>query len=149
MPRKKKISDPGAAEASRRFKRMLREREKLQEALSNFRQHLPLPPGRDITLEHINDLVLTAVRFFHGQGSTLQIARKLDDLGEHTFDAATTLITLSRLERQGLISSRRVEMPPKSGAFKTKYTITPEGERRLAKARVDAKRLLDALKEDE
>jgi predicted transcriptional regulator len=131
-------------EAARgRFAELLKRRNELQDALDKFRGSEESAKSEDVALGYIYRLVLAAVYFLRGEGSAVEIARKVDELGSNAFEPSAILISLKRLERQGLISSHRVETaPPKSGDV---FTVTPEGERMLKKVRAAAQRLMDAL----
>jgi DNA-binding PadR family transcriptional regulator len=71
----------------------------------------------------------------------VKIAEKVGELGSVSLDPAAIIVSLDRLERQRLVSSRPVKTVP---GLKV-YTVTPDGERMLAKVRASAKRMVDAL----
>jgi len=130
-----------------RFLVVLRERHELQEALDNFRTPKPVIEGKFVSLEYIDQLVLTAIHLLRGEGTSLGVADKVDTLvTSKVFDTAAVFIALDRMERGRLISSRRIEAP-EEGGVKVFFSITPEGQRMLKEVRSAAKQLADALEE--
>jgi DNA-binding MarR family transcriptional regulator len=127
-------------EARDRFSLLLKRRSELEDAIADFRKVLGKPEVEPLPLAYVFQLVLAAVYFFKGKGSTVEIAAKVRELGSLSLDPAAILVSLDRLERQRLLSSHKTAPDSKV------YTVTPKGERMLAKVRASAKRMVDALK---
>ena len=98
------------------------------------------------TLGQFELLVLTAVYLLRGQGYTVNITEKVDELAGRRVLIGGVFTSLGRLQTRGLVSSR-LSTPTKERGGKAKryFKITPAGERALAQAKAAAQQLLDAL----
>lgn len=130
-----------------RFLVMLRERHELQEALDNFRTPEPITDSKYVSLGYVDQLVLTAIHLLRGEGTSLGIADKVNILTSKVFDTGAVFVSLDRLERGRLISSRRIGAPEKGADPKVVLTVTAEGQRMLREVRAAAKQLADALED--
>ena len=130
-----------------RFLVMLRERHELQDALDNFRTPEPITDSKYVSLGYVDQLVLTAVHLLRGGGTSLGIADKVDTLTSKVFDTGAVFVSLDRLERGRLISSRQIDPPEKGADPKVVLTITAEGQRMLREVRAAAKQLAEALED--
>ena len=102
--------------------------------------------GKPESLGQFEQLVLTAVYLLHGQGYTVTITEKVDELAGRRVLIGGVFTSLGRLQTRGLVSSR-LSTPTKERGGKAKryFKITPAGERALAQAKASAQQLLDAL----
>src|SRR6266850_119961 len=130
-----------------RFLLLLRERHELQEALDNFRTPGPVTKSEFVTLGYVDQLVLTAIYLLRGEGTSLGIADKVNELTAKIFDTGQVFVSLDRLERGRLISSRSVDAQRQGDDPKVVFKITAEGEQMLAEVRAAAKQLMDALED--
>jgi Transcriptional regulator PadR-like family len=127
-----------------RFLMLVKERRTLQEALDNFRTPEPVTDSKWVGLGYVDQLVLTAIYLLRGEGTSLRIDEKVNDLTSHVVDTGAVFISLDRLERGRLISSRPQEV---EGYDKPQlvFSLTAEGKRRLSAVKAGAKRLLETL----
>jgi len=131
-------------EAARdRFLMLLRDRHELQDALNNFRTPQVVTNSKFVSLGYVDQLVLTATYLLQGKGSSLGLADKVNELVSKVFDTGAVFVSLDRLERGGLISSRPSERPEDESNLV--FSVTPEGERMLREVRSAAKQLMEAL----
>ena len=63
------------------------------------------------------------------------------------FDTGAVLVSLDRLERGRLVSSRSVVVREEGADSKVVFNATAEGERMLGEVRAAAKQLADALED--
>jgi hypothetical protein len=139
------VTDEEVESARGRFLLMVRQRHELQEALDNFRTPEPVTESKYVSLGFIDQLTLTTVYLLRGEGSTLQVVEKVNDLVPgKVFDAGSVFVSLDRLERGGLITSRIVH-PDEDRKKKVLVAITPSGERMLRTVRDGLKQLLNEL----
>src|SRR5947209_3272427 len=98
------------------------------------------------SLGQFEQLVLTAVYLLRGQGYTVNITEKVDELAGRRVLIGGVFTSLGRLQTRGMVSSR-LSTPTKERGGKAKryFKITPAGERSLAHAKASAQQLLDAL----
>jgi len=130
-----------------RFLLMLRQRHELQEALDNFRAAEAATESKFVSLGFIDQLVLAAVYLMKGEGSTLGIAEKVNELMPgKVFDTGSVFVSLDRMER-GLLLTSRTDHPEDEGKKRVLFTITEKGERMLRGVREGLKHLLEALKD--
>ncbi|HEY2382318.1 MAG TPA: hypothetical protein VGK48_14160 [Terriglobia bacterium] len=128
-----------------RFLLLVKQRRTLQEALDNFTSSKLVPDvTKFVALAHVDQLVLTAVYLFHGEGTSLGIDEKVSDLTSHVVDTGAVFISLDRLERGQLISSRPVQMEGYDEP-QLVFSITAEGKRMLSSVKTGARRLVEAL----
>ena len=101
---------------------------------------------RTASLGQFEQLVLTAVYLLHGQGYTVNITEKVDELAGRRVLIGGVFTALGRLQNRGLVTSR-LSNPTKERGGKAKryFKITPAGERALSQAKASAQQLLDAL----
>ena len=101
---------------------------------------------RTESLGQFEQLVLTAVYLLRGQGYTVNITEKVDELAGRRVLIGGVFTALGRLQNRGLVTSR-LTTPTKERGGKAKryFKITPAGERALAQAKASAQQLLDAL----
>ena len=76
-------------------------------------------------------LVLTAVHLLRGDGHSLSITNKAEELSSKEWNLGAVYVSLDRLESQGLISS---EERQSGGRTKRFFKLTERGERVLAEA---------------
>ena len=142
-----RVSDKEVESARGRFLLMLRQRHELQEALDNFRTPGPATLSKYVSLGFVDQLVLTAVYLLRGNGSTLGVVEKVNQLlTNKNFDAGAVFVSLDRLERGRLIASRIVD-EDQDKKKRVVLKITPEGGRALREVRDGLKQLLEALKD--
>jgi len=141
-----RVSDEEIESARGRFILMLKQRHELQEALDNFRTPEPVTESKFVSLNFIDQVVLTSVYLLRGEASTLAIAEKVNQLMPgKVFDTGSVFVSLDRLERGRLIASQ-VAYPDEDKKKKVLFTITPAGERVLCSVRDGLTHLLAALK---
>ena len=133
-------------EAARdRFLLLVKERRTLQEALDNFTSSKLVPDvTKYVSLGHVDQLVLATVYLMRGEGRSLQIDEKVSDLTSHIVDTGAVFLSLDRLERGQLISSKPVKVEGYDEP-QLAFSITAEGKRMLAAVKAGAKRLVEAL----
>jgi hypothetical protein len=127
-----------------RFLLMVKERRELQEALDNFRTPEPVTDSKFVSLGYVDQLVLTTIYLLRGEGTSLKIAEKVNDLTPKIIDTGAVFISLDRLERGRLIST----LPEKVEGYdepQLVFSVTAEGKRILGEVRAGAKRLVEAL----
>ena len=128
-----------------RFLLLVKERRTLQEALDNFRTPTPLDEiTKWVSLGYVDQLVLTAVYLLRGEGTSLRVDEKVSDLTAHIVDTGAVFISLDRLERGKLISTK----PEKVEGYdepQLVFSITAEGKRMLREVQTGAKRLVELL----
>ncbi len=128
-----------------RFLLLVKERRTLQEALDNFRSSKIVPDvTKWVSLGHVDQLVLTAVYLLRGEGTSLQIDEKVNDLTAHIVDTGAVFISLDRLERGQLISTKPMKVEGYDEP-QLVFSITAEGKRMLREVRAGAKRLVELL----
>jgi hypothetical protein len=138
-------SDKEIRSARDRFLVMLRERHELQEALDNFRLPNVGADNKYVSLGYVDQLVLTAIYLLRGEGTSLGIADKVNELVSRVSDTGAVFIALDRLERGRLIASRRIGAQKGGEDVKVVFAVTPDGERMLKEIRAAARQLADAL----
>lgn len=128
-----------------RFLVLVKERRTLQEALDTFTSNKIVPDvTKFVQLGYVDQLVLAAVYLFRGEGTSLKIDDKVSNLTSHIVDTGAVFISLDRLERGELISSR----PQKVDGYdqpQLVFSLTAEGKRMLGSVKAGAKRLVEAL----
>ena len=127
-----------------RFLLLVKERRTLQEALDNFRTPEPVTDSKFVSLGCADQLVLTTIYLLRGEGTSLVIDEKVNDLTPKIIDTGSVFIALDRLERGGLISSK----PEKVEGYdepQLVFSVTAEGKRMLSAVKAGAKRLVEAL----
>ena len=128
-----------------RFLLLVKERRTLQEALDNFKNTKEVP---DVTkwvgLGYVDQLVLTTVYLMHGEGRSLAIDEKVSEMTSQIVDTGAVFISLDRLERGKLISTKPVAV---EGFDEPQlvFSITAEGKRMLRSVKAAAKQLVEAL----
>lgn len=128
-----------------RFLLLVKERRTLQEALDNFTSSKIVPDVmKYVSLGYVDQLVLTTVYLMRGEGRSLEIDRRVSDLTSHVVDTGAVFLSLDRLERGQLISSKPVEVEGYDQP-QLAFSITAEGKRMLAAVKAGAKRLVEAL----
>jgi DNA-binding PadR family transcriptional regulator len=142
-----RVSDEEIESARGRFILMLKQRHELQEALDNFRTPEPVSESKSVSLGLVDQLVLTSVYLMKGDGSTLGIVEKVNELMPgKVFDAGSVFVSLDRLERGKLITSRITHLDDEKKK-KVMFTITPAGERMLRTVGDGLTHLLQALRD--
>ena len=98
------------------------------------------------TLGQFEQFVLTAVYLLNGEGYTINVMEKVEELSGRRALIGAIYISLDRLHRKGLVSSR-ISKPTKARAGKARrvFKVTPAGELALVQAKASAKQLFDAL----
>jgi hypothetical protein len=127
-----------------RFLLLVKERRTLQEALDNFRTPEPVTDSKFVALGYVDQLVLTTIYLLRGEGRSLQIDEKVNDLTPKVIDTGAVFISLDRLERGRLISSKPVKVEDYDEP-QLVFSVTAEGKRMLADVRTGAERLVEAL----
>ena len=127
-----------------RFLLLLRERHELQEALDNFRTPGPVTKSKFISLGYVDQMVLTAIYLLRGEGTSLGIVDKVNNLTPKVFDTGAVFVSLDRMERGRLISSKPAKVDDYDEPQMV-FSVTAEGKRTLAEVRTAAKRLAEAL----
>ena len=128
-----------------RFLLLVKERRTLQEALDNFTSNKIVPDVTQwVSLGYVDQLVLTTVYLLRGEGMSLQIDEKVNELTAQIVDTGAVFLALDRLERGELISTT----PKKIEGYdepQLVFSITAEGKRMLRRVRAGAKRLVELL----
>ena len=127
-----------------RFLLLVKQRRTLQEALDNFRTPEPVTDSKFVSLGYADQLVLTTIYLLRGEGTSLKIDEKVNDLTSKIIDTGAVFISLDRLERGRLISPR----PEKVEGYdepQLVFSVTSEGKRMLGEVRAGAKRLVEVL----
>ena len=127
-----------------RFLLLVKQRHQLQEALDNFKTPEPVTDSKFVSLGHVDQLVLTTIYLLRGKGTSLAIDEKVNDLTPKIIDTLAVFISLDRLERGRLISSRPVKLEDYDEP-QLLFSITAEGKRMLGEVQAGAKRLVEAL----
>ena len=127
-----------------RFLLLVKERRTLQEALDNFRTPEPVTDSKFVGLGYVDQLVLTTIYLLRGEGTSLQIDEKVNDLTPKIIDTGAVFISLDRLERGKLISSKPVKVEDYDEP-QLVFSVTAEGKRMLSAVKAGAKRLVEAL----
>ena len=127
-----------------RFLLLVKERRQLQEALDNFRSPEPVTDSEYVALGYVDQLVLTTVYLLHGRGTSLVIDERVNDLTPKIIDTGAVFISLDRLGRGRLISSRSEKVEGYDEP-QLVFSVTAEGKRMLAAVRAGAQRLVEAL----
>jgi len=127
-----------------RFLLLVKARRTLQEALDNFRTPEPVSDSKFVSLGYVDQLVLTTVYLLRGEGRSLEIDEKVSDLTSHIVDTGAVFISLDRLERGELISSKPVKVEDYDEP-QLVFSVTAEGKRMLSAVKAGAKRLVEAL----
>ena len=98
------------------------------------------------TLGQFEQLILTAIRTIGKNAYGVPIYDKVCELSEKRINFGSLYVTLDRLERKGLVSSRlsdrRKEPRGKSKRF---YQLRPDGERLLQESVATSLRMADSL----
>jgi hypothetical protein len=109
----------------------------VEHAMEILRQQGRLAPVEPVkSLAPYDDLVLTAVYLLGGRGYPVTIAQKVSEMsGKHSL-LGPVLVSLSRLEDQGLVLSRPAnpETEPEN-TTREYFTVTMAGFRALAQAK--------------
>ena len=87
--------------------------------------------------------MLTTIYLLRGEGTSLGIAEKVNDLTPKVIDTGAVFISLDRLERGQLIASKSVKNADNEQQMV--FSVTAEGKRMLAEVRKSAQRLAEAL----
>jgi DNA-binding PadR family transcriptional regulator len=128
-----------------RFLLLVKQRRTLQEALDNFRSSKEVPDvTKYVSLGYVDQLVLTTVYLMRGEGRSLEIDEKVSDLTSQIVDTGAVFISLDRLERGKLISSKPVKVEDYNEP-QLAFSITAEGKRMLRLVKAGAKQLVEAL----
>lgn len=116
-------------------------------AMELLRRQGRILPVADIpSLDTFDQLVLTAVYLLHGEAYSVNITERVSEMSGTEFLLGSTFLSLDRLEKAGLISSRLAdpETEPENKG-RQYFTTTLAGERALARARQTSKLLADLL----
>ena len=128
-----------------RFLLLVKQRRTMQEALDNFKSSKEVP---DVTkwvgLGYVDQLVLTTVYLMRGEGRSLAIDEKVSDMTSQIVDTGAVFISLDRLERGELISTKPVKVEGYDEP-QLVFSITAEGKRMLRSVKAGAKQLVEAL----
>jgi hypothetical protein len=127
-----------------RFLLLVKERRTLQEALDNFRSPEPVNDSKFVGLGYVDQLVLTTIYLLRGEGTSLQIDERVNDLTPKVIDTGAVFISLDRLERGRLIESKPATVKGYDQP-QLVFSVTAEGKRMLSAVKTGAKRLVEAL----
>lgn len=87
-------------------------------------------------LPRLDQLVLTAAYLLRGEGDTLAVWEKVNEMLQKESNAGAFYVAVERLGRQGLLQARLSDPVPERGGIPRKFLIvTAKGERALAHAR--------------
>src|SRR5215470_1557388 len=139
-----KTSNKEIASARDRFLLLVKERHELQQALDNFKTPNVVTNHEYVSLGYIDQLVLTAIYLLRGEGTSLGVADKVNQLTVKKFDTGAVFLALDRLERGQLISAETRKQATESVMH---FKVTAEDERMLKEVRTQAKQLMDALQD--
>jgi hypothetical protein len=72
-----------------------------QESLDNFRTPEPVTDSKFVSLGYVDPLALTltAIYLLHGEGTSLRIGEKVNDVTAKIIDLGAVFASLERLER--------------------------------------------------
>ena len=103
-------------------------------------------PDSIASLGPFDQLVLTAIYLLHGEGYSVNIAGKVDEISGTRPLLGSVFVSLSRLENRGLVSPRLADPATEpEGKTRRYFTATLAGERALAAAKETSKLLADFL----
>lgn len=89
-----------------------------------------------VSLGDLQQLVMLAVARLGGDAYGAAIQRELEEVGGRSVSVSTVYVTLVRLEKQGLVASRRGDPDPvRGGRPKRFFRLTPEGSAALLELR--------------
>jgi hypothetical protein len=109
---------------------------------------LAIDSETNLPLGYVEQLVLTAAYLLRGEGTSVRIAKKVNELGPgKTIDAGAVFVALDGLERGRLLATRPADTPKKGYKPTLLFTVTPAGEHMLVSVRASAKRLMEALED--
>src|SRR5581483_1800125 len=114
-----------------RFLVLVKQRRELQEALDNFRTAEPITDTKFVSLAYVDQLVLTTIYLLRGKGTSLVISERVNDLTPKIIDTGAVFISLDRMERGGLISSRP-ETVEGYDQPQLVFSVTADGKRMLS-----------------
>ncbi len=142
-------ADEEMESARDRFLMLLRQRHELQECLDNFKSAnmADMTHSKFVFLGYVDQLVLTAIYLLQGEGNSFAISNKVNILTSKVFDIGSVFVSLDRLERGLLISSRLTEGLPMGSKPNLSFTVTEAGKRMLGEVRTAAGQLMDALQD--
>ena len=110
------------------------------------RQGRLISPDSIESLQRFDQLVLAAIYLLHGQGYSVNIAGKVDEISGTRPLLGSVFVSLSRLENRGLVSPRLADPATEpEGKTRRYFTATLAGERALAAAKETSKLLADFL----
>src|SRR5437773_386067 len=106
------------------------------------RQGRVVPAGPIASLGPFDQLVVTAIYLLHGEGYSVNIAGKVDEISGTRPLLGSVFVSLSRLENRGLVSPRFADPATEpEGKTRRYFTATLAGERALAAAKETSKLL--------
>src|SRR5260221_4024042 len=90
--------------------------------------------------------ILVVIAQLRGEGYSVNIAEKAEQLTGRSISLGAVYATVDRLEKKGLVRSRLSEATPERGGKpKRYYSITAPGERALAETRAADAKILGAV----
>jgi DNA-binding PadR family transcriptional regulator len=98
------------------------------------------------SLGQFEQLVLTAAYLLRGEGYSVNITDKVNEMSSRPVMLGAVYVSLGRLESRGLVSSWFAEpTPTRGGKAKRYFKVTSAGESALAQLRATSQLLIDAL----
>lgn len=98
------------------------------------------------SLGQFEQLVLTAAYLLRGEGYSVNITDKVNEMAPKRVMLGAVYVSLDRLESRGLVSSWFADpTPERGGKAKRYFKVTPAGESALGQMRATAQLLIDAL----
>jgi PadR family transcriptional regulator len=99
------------------------------------------------TLGTFEQKVLTAAYLLQGEGYTVNITDKVNEMSDKRVLFGAVYVTLDRLEARGLLTSWFSEARPERGGKPRRYfKVTTAGEKALAHMRKTALTLIESLR---
>ena len=111
-----------------------------RQGLSATPERVAPPADETKPLKEFDQYVLTAIYLLRGEGYVVSITGKVDEMTGKKNLIAYTFAALDRLERRGLIESRKDAAGPREY-----YKVTLPGERVLASCKGAARAWIDGL----
>jgi len=100
------------------------------------------------TLGQFEQLVLMAAFQLRGEGYGIKIHERVCELMGRQVQLGTVFVSLERMEKRGLVTSKFEEKAPgRGGRAKRFFNVTPEGELALRQAKSTAAVVLNGLEE--
>ena len=98
-----------------------------------------------MTLGDLQNLTMLAVARLGSDAIAGRVREMLAELADREVSVSTVFVTLTRLEDQGLVSSRLGDAPTRGGRRTRVFALTEPGWEALRRTRVASERLWEGL----